>query len=77
EGLSETDALQRNWLVDSRGLVVKGRENLGGHKLRYAHEHPPVNDFLAAIKTLQPTAIIGVAAVGGAFTPGVLQTMAE
>lgn len=77
EGLSETDALQRNWLVDSRGLVVKGRENLGGHKLRYAHEHPPVNDFLAAIKTLQPTAIIGVAAVGGAFTPAVLQTMAE
>src|SRR5919201_3407520 len=35
EGLSEADALRRNWLTDSRGLVVKGRDNLSGHKLRY------------------------------------------
>ncbi|MGJ4946419.1 NAD-dependent malic enzyme [Bradyrhizobium sp. HKCCYLS1011] len=77
EGLSEAEALKRNWLVDSKGLVVKGRENLGGHKLRYAHEHAPIGDFLAAVKALRPTAIIGVAAVGGAFTPEVLQAMAE
>jgi malate dehydrogenase (oxaloacetate-decarboxylating)(NADP+) len=77
EGLSEAEALRRNWLVDSRGLVVKNRENLTDHKLRYAHDHAPIGDFLAAIRTLKPTAIIGVAAVGGAFTPEVLQTMAE
>jgi malate dehydrogenase (oxaloacetate-decarboxylating)(NADP+) len=77
EGLSEAEALQRNWLVDSRGLVVKGRGNLSGHKLRYAHEQAPIGDFLTAIKTLKPTAIVGVAAVGGAFTPEVLQTMTE
>ncbi|WP_407179125.1 NAD-dependent malic enzyme [Bradyrhizobium sp. STM 3562] len=77
EGLSEAEALRRNWLVDSRGLVVKGRANLSGHKLRYAQDQAPINDFLTAIKTLKPTAIIGVAAVGGAFTPEVLQTMAE
>jgi len=77
EGLSEAEALARNWLVDSRGLVVKGRANLTDHKLRYAHDHAPVGDFLTAIQTLRPTAIIGVAAVGGAFTPAVLQTMAE
>jgi malate dehydrogenase (oxaloacetate-decarboxylating)(NADP+) len=76
EGLSEADALRRNWLVDSRGLVVKNRENLTDHKLRYAHDHAPVGDFLSAIHTLKPTAIIGVAAVGGAFTAEVLQTMA-
>lgn len=76
EGLSEAEALQRNWLVDSRGLVVKGRENLTEHKLRYAHDRAPVGDFLTAINTLKPTAIIGVAAVGGAFTPEVIQTMA-
>ena len=77
EGVSEAEALTRNWLVDSRGLVVKNRAGLTDHKLRYAHDHAPVGDFLTAIRALKPTAIIGVAAVGGAFTPEVLQTMAE
>jgi len=77
EGVSEAEALTRNWLVDSRGLVVKNRAGLTAHKLRYAHDHSPVGDFLTAIRALRPTAIIGVAAVGGAFTPEVLQTMAE
>jgi malate dehydrogenase (oxaloacetate-decarboxylating)(NADP+) len=62
--------------VDSRGLVVKNRAGLTEHKLRYAHDHAPVADFLTAIRTLKPTAIIGVAAVGGAFTPEVLKEMA-
>jgi malate dehydrogenase (oxaloacetate-decarboxylating)(NADP+) len=77
EGVSEAEALRRNWLVDSRGLVVRGRDGLSGHKLRYAHDHAGIADFATAISTLQPTAIIGVAAVGGAFTPEVLRTMAE
>jgi malate dehydrogenase (oxaloacetate-decarboxylating)(NADP+) len=77
EGSSEAEALRRNWLVDSRGLVVKNRADLTEHKLRYAHDRAPVGDFLTAIRTLKPTAIIGVAAAGGAFTPDVLQTMAE
>jgi malate dehydrogenase (oxaloacetate-decarboxylating)(NADP+) len=75
EGVSEADALKRIWLVDSRGLVVKNRAGLTDHKLRYAHDHAPIGDFLAAIQTLRPTAIIGVAAVGGAFAPEVLRAM--
>ena len=77
QGASEAEAIRRNWLVDSRGLVVKNRPGLTAHKLRYAHDHAPVSDFLAAIETLKPTAIIGVAAVGSAFTPEVLQAMAR
>src|SRR5271168_2149792 len=77
QGASEAEALRRNWLVDSRGLVVKNRAGLSGHKLRFAHDAAPIGDFLTAIQTLKPTAIIGVAAVGGAFTPEVLQTMAQ
>jgi len=77
EGATEAEALRRTWLVDSRGLVVKSRSDLTEHKLRYAHEQTPIGDFLTAINTLKPTAIIGVAAVGGAFTPEVLQTMAR
>src|SRR5450631_2331412 len=77
EGLSEADALRRNWLVDSRGLVVKDRAGLTEHKLRYAHDQAPIGDFLTAINTFKPTAIIGFAAVGGTFTPEVLKVMAE
>ncbi len=57
--------------------MVKSRSGLAEQKLAYAHDHPPINDFLTAIRTLKPTAIIGVAAVGGTFTPEVLQTMAQ
>jgi malate dehydrogenase (oxaloacetate-decarboxylating)(NADP+) len=77
QGASEAEALRRNWLVDSRGLVVKDRPGLTEHKLRFAHDQAPISDFLTAIRTLKPTAIIGVAAVGGAFTPEVLQAMTE
>jgi malate dehydrogenase (oxaloacetate-decarboxylating)(NADP+) len=77
EGAAEAGARARIWLVDSRGLVVKDRAGLNAQKLRYAHPHAPVGDFLSAVKALKPTAIIGVAAVGGTFTPDVLRTMAE
>jgi malate dehydrogenase (oxaloacetate-decarboxylating)(NADP+) len=70
------EARHRNWLFDSRGLVVKSRTGLPAHKLPYAHDHPPCNNFLEAIRSLRPTAIIGVAAVGGTFTPEVLREMA-
>ena len=77
QGLKEDDARRRCWLVDSHGLVVKSRTDLVEHKLPYAHEHAPVGDFLSVIKALRPTAIIGVAAVGGAFTREVLEEMAR
>ena len=67
EGVTEADARMHNWLVDSRGLVVKSRSGLAAQKLAYAHEHAPIDNFLEAIRTLKPTAIIGVAAVGGTF----------
>ena len=77
DGCSKADALRRNWLVDSHGLVVRSRTDLAEHKIPYAHDHKLVGDFLSAIRARKPTAIIGVAAVGGAFSAEVLQTMAE
>jgi malate dehydrogenase (oxaloacetate-decarboxylating)(NADP+) len=77
QGLTRQEALRTCWLVDSQGLVVKSRQKLATHKLTYAHEHAPVKDFLGAIKTLKPTAIIGVAAVGGTFTREVLEEIAR
>mgnify|MGYP003349685952 FL=1 len=77
QGLSEAQARERCWLVDSKGLVVKSRTDLAGHKLGYAHEHAPIKDFIGAIKALKPTGIIGVAAVGGTFNKEVLEEMAR
>jgi malate dehydrogenase (oxaloacetate-decarboxylating)(NADP+) len=77
EGCPEPEARRRNWLVDSRGLVVRGRAELAEHKLPYAHEHAHIGDFLTAIRTLKPTGIIGVAATGGTFTREVLEMIAQ
>ena len=75
-GMNEDQARRRCWLVDSKGLVVKGRADLAAHKRPYAHDHVPVGSLLEAVKALRPTAIIGVAAVGGAFSEEVVRTMA-
>jgi malate dehydrogenase (oxaloacetate-decarboxylating)(NADP+) len=75
-GLSAAEARRRCWLFDSQGLVVKGR-SLAEHKLGYAHEHAGTDNFVDAIRTLKPTGIIGVAAVGGTFTRAVLEEMAK
>ena len=74
--VNEAQARRRCWLVDSKGLVVKGRADLAAHKRPYAHEHAVVGSLLEAVKALRPTAIIGVAAVGGAFSEEVVRTMA-
>jgi malate dehydrogenase (oxaloacetate-decarboxylating)(NADP+) len=75
EGMDVESARRRCWLVDSHGLVVKTRSGLAEQKLPYAHEHAAAADFLTAVKMLAPTAIIGVAAVGGTFTREVIEEM--
>jgi malate dehydrogenase (oxaloacetate-decarboxylating)(NADP+) len=77
EGLSEEEARKRCWLIDSRGLVVKGRSGLAGHKLPYAHDHKPLPDLLSAVEALHPTAIIGVSGQPSTFTQPVLAAMAR
>ena len=62
-------------LFDSQGLVVAGRSGLAAHKQPFAHEHAGQTDFLAAIRGLQPTALIGVAAMAGGFTQAAVEEM--
>src|SRR6266705_4077276 len=66
-GMSEAQARRRCWLVDSKCLVVKGRADLAAHKRPYAHDHVAAGSLLEGVEALRPTAIIGVAAVGGAL----------
>jgi malate dehydrogenase (oxaloacetate-decarboxylating)(NADP+) len=77
EGLSEKEARLRCWFVDSKGLVVKGRTDLTGDKLLYAHDHEFLSDFAAAVEALEPTAIIGVSGKSKMFTRPVLEAMAR
>jgi malate dehydrogenase (oxaloacetate-decarboxylating)(NADP+) len=77
KGQVPQEAVRRNWLFDTRGLAVRSRTDMAPYKLPYAHDHPPCTSFLEAVRQLRPTAIIGVAAVGGAFTPEILREMAN
>ena len=77
EGLTLRAARERCWFVDSQGLVVKSREDLAEYKRPYAHRHEFIPDFLSAVETLKPTAIIGACGMPSTFTRPVLETMAK
>jgi len=77
EGMTEAEARRKCWYVDSKGLVVKSRKDLVEHKLPYAHDHAPVTDFLAAVESLKPTALIGVSGMPRTFTKQVVEAMAR
>ncbi len=78
EGVPEAEARKKCWFVDSRGLLVAGRDqSLPAHKQPYAHEAPPAASLAEAVARLKPTAIIGVAGIGRAFTPDILKAMAS
>ena len=70
EGMTTAEARKRCWFVDSKGLIVKGRDQLTEHKLRYAHEHAPCPDLLSAVQALKPTMLIGVSGMAKSFSRG-------
>uniref|UniRef100_A0A8D3C6P2 NADP-dependent malic enzyme n=1 Tax=Scophthalmus maximus TaxID=52904 RepID=A0A8D3C6P2_SCOMX len=77
EGLPKDECLKKIWMVDSKGLVVKGRDNLTHEKERFAHEHPQMKKLEDVVRELKPTAIIGVAAIAGAFSEQIIRDMAS
>lgn len=77
EGLTEKEARERCWFVDSKGLVVKSRTDLSERKLPYAHDHEFLAEFLACVESVRPTAIVGVSGRRGGFARPVLEAMAR
>lgn len=77
EGLSKKEARKRCWFMDYKGLIVKSRSDLDENQLPYAHDHEPVTDFLSAVISLRPTAIIGVSGQPDTFTQPALEAMAS
>jgi malate dehydrogenase (oxaloacetate-decarboxylating)(NADP+) len=77
-GLTEDEARQRCWFVDSQGLVIRDRlAKLAHHKIPYAHDHPQVETLAEAVDVLRPTALIGVSGTPAKFTPEIISRMAE
>jgi malate dehydrogenase (oxaloacetate-decarboxylating)(NADP+) len=75
DGLTPDEARKRCWFVDSKGLIVRGRDQLNEHKLHYAHKHVPCADLHSAVKDLKPTMLIGVSGQPKSFTPEIIKEM--
>lgn len=87
EGLSDEEARSRFWLIDSKGLVHSGREDLTPEKRAYAQPENNVSDWpktsegrigLAdVIGEINATMLIGLSTIGGAFTEAAVREMAR
>lgn len=73
-GIDETEARQKLWFVNSRGLVVRSTENLLPNVAIYAHDHPAM-DFVEAINEIKPHILIGATGRPGTFSREVIESM--
>jgi malate dehydrogenase (oxaloacetate-decarboxylating)(NADP+) len=77
EGIPDEEARARISLFDVHGLIEPSRTDLADFQRPYAHPHEPTTDFVRAIESLKPTAIIGVSTVGKAFDRRVVEAMSR
>ncbi len=77
EGLTLKQAQSKVYMFDINGLLEDMRKDLVDFQKPYAHQHAPTRDFVAAIESIKPTAIIGVSTVGGTFTQKVIEAMSR
>jgi malate dehydrogenase (oxaloacetate-decarboxylating)(NADP+) len=79
QGLSEEEARERVYLVDSHGLVYDSRGPMAEHKKHFSRKDyhgPPMTKLLDIIAYMRPTALLGLSTIKGAFTPEVIAAMA-
>lgn len=77
EGLSLKQAQAQISMFDVNGLLEPSRKDIFDFQLPYAHPHEPTKDFVTAILSIKPNAIIGVSTVGKAFTQQVVEVMSD
>ncbi|KAK3831694.1 MAG: malic enzyme protein 2 [Linnemannia elongata] len=79
-GMSEDEAREMVWLVDSKGLVTLDRgDRLAEHKLYFARKDNSGSqypDIASVIEHVRPTALFGLSSQAGAFSEQVLKSMA-
>ncbi|KAG0329945.1 hypothetical protein BG004_002215 [Podila humilis] len=79
-GMTEDQAREMVWLVDSKGLVTLDRgDKLAEHKLYFARKDnngSQFPDIASVIEKVRPTALFGLSSQSGAFSESVLRSMA-
>jgi malate dehydrogenase (oxaloacetate-decarboxylating)(NADP+) len=78
-GLSEQQAKEKFYLVDTKGLVTKDRgDRLAEHKKYFARTDNAGHQFRTleeVIEYVKPTALVGLAATHGIFTESVIRAL--
>ena len=77
QGLSMEQARSQIWLFNRGGLVESARHDLADYQREYAHQHVAINDFVHAIESIKPTALIGVSTLAKGFSQPVIESMAR
>ncbi|KAH6643739.1 hypothetical protein C7974DRAFT_4318 [Boeremia exigua] len=81
EGLTEEEARRKFWFVDSNGLVTQDRgDKLADHKVYFARDDNNGRQYQSLARLIdyvQPTILMGLSTIGGAFNKDILQKMAK
>ncbi|KAJ1374368.1 Malic enzyme [Parelaphostrongylus tenuis] len=78
EGLTEEQAREKIFLLNSKGLITKDRAHtVTVRHQKYAKDLPQMTTLLEVVKAVKPNVLIGVSTVAGAFTPEILGEMAK
>ena len=78
EGLTEEEAKERFWHVDSKGLVTHSRPGeLEPHKLLFARHDPPIDTLGSVVEQVHPTILLGVSGKPGLFNEMIVRSMAS
>ncbi|KAH7390580.1 hypothetical protein BKA66DRAFT_510654 [Pyrenochaeta sp. MPI-SDFR-AT-0127] len=81
EGLTEEEARRKFWFVDSNGLVTNDRgDKLADHKVYFARDDNNGRQYQSLARLIdyvQPTILMGLSTIGGAFNKDILQKMAK
>ncbi|PXW87244.1 malate dehydrogenase (oxaloacetate-decarboxylating)(NADP+) [Nitrosomonas sp. Nm84] len=75
EGLSKSQAQQRLWFIDRKGLVTSSNDNIKPRIKPFAHEHV-ARSFVDAIGDIKPDVLIGATGVAGTFDENIVRKMA-
>ena len=85
-GLTEEQAKERIYVLDSRGLILSDREGLEPYKLPFAHDREKLvgwsyatenPNMMDTIRNAKVTALMGLSGQGGSFNERVIEAVKE